>query len=376
MPALSTTPCTLDSPGHASYRTMPLFSIVMPTYGVEDYISEAIACVRAQTCPDWELIVVDDCTPDRSADIARDAAREDKRIAVVSHPVNKGLSAARNTGIEHACGAYVWFPDPDDRYDERLLECAKRAIDEQPYDVVLFGHTEEYYAPDGSFQYAHPIELAEHRDFDQASLRAEVLDLEQATVLGYAWNKLYRLDCIRAAGLEFEDDAPLIEDIVFNVGYFETAHDAAFLPGTPYHYAKRTAANLTNKFVPRYFELHRRRIESIFEQQRRWGLDTPKARSTMGALFGRYILSALERNCDPRAGMSGHDRRAWCRRLFEDGLYRELIPGARASDSRALSLGLATLRTHSALLCTALGRLIHIARNRGGALFTKIKSER
>lgn len=357
-------------------RNMPLFSIVMPTYGVEGYISEAIACVQAQTCPDWELIVVDDCTPDHSADIARNAARKDERITVVSHPVNKGLSAARNTGIDRAHGAYVWFPDPDDRYDDCLLECAKRAIDERPYDVVLFGHAEEYYAPDGSFQYAHPIELAEHRDLEQASLRAEVLDLEQATVLGYAWNKLYRLDHIRAARLEFEDDAPLIEDIVFNVEYFETVRNAAFLPGTPYHYAKRTASNLTNKFVPRYFELHRRRIESIFAQQRRWGLDTPETRATMGALFGRYVLSALERNCDPRASMSGRDRRAWCRRLFEDDLYRELIPGARASNSRALSLGLAALRTRSALLCTALGRLIHIARNRSGSLFTKIKSER
>lgn len=365
--------CDFDVPRRAD---APLFSIVMPVYGVEDYIDEAIACVRAQTCPNWELIVVDDCTPDRSADIAREAARLDERITVVSHAENKGLSAARNTGIAHARGAYAWFPDPDDRFDDGLLADARRVLEDQAYDVVLFGHVEEYYAPDGSFQYAHPIELVEHRDGDQASLRAEVLGLEQATVLGYAWNKLYRLDRIKATNLAFEDDAPLIEDILFNVEYFESAESAAFLAGTPYHYAKRTGSNLTNKFVPRYFELHRRRIRSLFDQQCRWGLDTPSTRATLGALYGRYILSTLERNCDPRACMSGRDRRAWCRQLFEDDLYRELIPDARASDSRALALGLAALRSHSALSCTALGRIIHIARNCGGSLFTRIKSER
>ena len=80
----------------------PFFSIVMPVYQVERYISKAVKSIQGQTFSDWELIVVNDCTVDRSAAIAEKFAGIDHRIKIVYHEVNKGLSAARNTGIKEA----------------------------------------------------------------------------------------------------------------------------------------------------------------------------------------------------------------------------------------------------------------------------------
>lgn len=353
-----------------------LFSIIMPTFGVERYIATAIESIQAQTCPDWELIVVDDCTPDRSADIARQIGQTDSRIIVVSHPCNKGLSAARNTGLEHARGLYVWFPDPDDRYDPCLLADAKHALDEKRYDVVLFGHVEEYYSLDGSLQYEHPVVLSECRFDSPNALHREVLGLEQNTAFGYAWNKIYRLSEVRRWSLAFRENAPLIEDVLFNFEYFDHASSAALLPTTPYHYAKRTSSNLTNKFEPRYYELHRTRISELLNQQKRWKLDTHERRAIIGSLYGRYALSALERNCDPRSGMNAKNRREWCKQLFNDPLFCELIPVAKATDSRILSFALCVLGSRNVLACTALARLVHIARQSGISLFTKVKSQR
>ena len=120
----------------------PFFSIVMPCYGVEAYIARAIECVQAQTFSDWELIVVDDCTPDESAAIAMEYAARDGRIRVVSHEENRGLSAARNTGIDQARGRYLWMPDPDDTYATDILQRVHKTVCGECGDACAGSETE------------------------------------------------------------------------------------------------------------------------------------------------------------------------------------------------------------------------------------------
>lgn len=351
----------------------PLISIVMPCYGVERYIGAALDDIQSQTCADWELIVVDDGSPDSAVSIVQERMASDGRIRLVRHDRNRGLSAARNTGIRHARGSYVWIPDPDDRYEPTLLQHACEAIAASHPDVVLFGYTEEYFDAAGNHTRSRQILPSISGPLSGDALHAAVLDLEEATLYGYAWNKVYKRSALE--GLAFEDVA-LIEDILFNVSCFQNVSCCAFLDESPYRYAKRLSANLTNKFVPEYYEVHRRRIQALFDQQRSWGLDTPQVRSRLGSLYGRYIMSALERNCDPRAQLSHRDRVGWCRSLFADPLFKTLVPGARSRGGRVLSLGLAVLRTRSATACCALGRLIHVVRGSQSGLYAQLKMQR
>ena len=113
--------CRNDPNAAATTSVAPFFSIIMPSYGVERYIEAALDDVQAQTFGDWELIVVDDGSPDNAAQLVRERMAADCRIRLVQHDANRGLSAARNTGLSHTRGAYVWIPDPDDRYDRTLL---------------------------------------------------------------------------------------------------------------------------------------------------------------------------------------------------------------------------------------------------------------
>ena len=87
----------------------------MPTYGVGEYIGDALGCLMMQSYDNFEVIIVDDCSPDNSADIARSFINRDDRFLYIKHPENQCFSAARNTGIEHATGDYILFlyPDPD-----------------------------------------------------------------------------------------------------------------------------------------------------------------------------------------------------------------------------------------------------------------------
>lgn len=353
----------------------PYFSIVMPTYGVEKYIEKAILSVQNQTYTDWELIVVDDCTPDQSAQIAAQMAKEDSRIRIVTHQENQGLSAARNTGLQEACGQYIWFMDPDDYVDEDLLATVYQSLQENPAKLVVFGLWEEYYEKDGTFSYRHAIAPKEAFYSNQESLRRQMIYLEQATLYGYAWNKIYDLEYLRSLGLRFEN-VKLIEDIVFNVEYCMEIDSMNLLPITAYHYQKRLDNSLTNKFVGDYYALHRKRIDILYRQYQLWGMCTEENKQILGSLYGRYILSALQRNCDKRSGMDGRMRRAWFRKVTREDLFQELIPYARATDSRTLPMALRVLRSKSPVLCTAMGRAVYIARNKLPMFYSKVKSAR
>lgn len=352
----------------------PLFSIVMPTFGVEPYIDQALCDLEAQTCADWELIVIDDHCTDHSAGIARRHASTDDRIRIVCHPENKGLSAARNTGISQARGRYLWIPDPDDRYEPDLLEQVARALEENPAQVTLFGVTEEYYGDDGEHLYDNVIVPPRLRLTSAEELRPRVIDLERDTLYGYAWNKVYSREYLADLGVAFRDIA-LIEDITFNVTVFDHITTLNTIDSAPYHYAKRTRGSLTGRYVPDYFSLHHRRIDMLLTQQDNWGTLDERTRSILGALYARYILSALERNHDERSGMSGKDRLDWCRKLYTDRLFEELVPYARA-ESGALKVSVAILRRRSPRLGCLLGSIIHLVRGSDTSLFGKLKQGR
>lgn len=353
----------------------PLFSIVMPMYNSRDYIARAIACVQNQTCPDWELIIVNDASTDDSRAIAEQAAAGDPRIRIIDHATNQWVAAARNTGIDHARGTYLWMPDPDDTYEPTLLASCAAALTAHPSQVVVFGHVEEYYDADGSHLYDHAITPAPGIYRSRGELRPHVLDLEVCTSYGYPWNKVYLLDHVRACGARFER-ANFIEDILFNIAVFQDIDTLTVSSEVLYHYPKRMGRNLTNGFDKNYYTLHRRRIQSLRDQQASWGLLDDATRSTLGCLYVRYILSTLERNHDPRTNMTTGQQEAWIAEVFKDPLFNELIPKAHTLDNPALAVCLAPLKLKDAKGAVRMGGMIHAIRGRSTTTFTKLRSKR
>ena len=115
-----------------------LFSVIIPVYKVEKYIFQALESLRTQSFTDWEAIIVDDGSPDASADICREFCNKDSRFKLV-HQENAGLSAARNTGMKYAQGEYIYFFDSDDYLKpEFLAEYAKQIKISAP-DIVSSG---------------------------------------------------------------------------------------------------------------------------------------------------------------------------------------------------------------------------------------------
>lgn len=377
---------------------IPLFSIILPTYGVESYIAQALTCLRNQTYSDFEVLVVDDASPDQSVAIAQRFADQDERIRIIHHTDNQGLSAARNSGISFAKGRYITFFDPDDTYEPQLLEKVAESLDRQRAQIILFGHTEDTCNEAGEItqSFAYPVPISSSKEPPEESsvgssaipsatsatheyqlpeaFHPMVLTWEKNIHYGYAWNKFYDLAFIKEHRLKFKNN-PLIEDLEFNVEAFSCARTVNVVSEPLYHYAKREQANLTNKFEPRYFELHQRRIQLLVDQQKAWGLWNDESRAVLGSLYARYIISALERNNDPRAHMLGSDKKAFVGTLYESKLFNELIPYAQAS-SPFLNAAYQPLKHKSIAGALAIGKTVHVAKQSASGALQKIKAKR
>lgn len=118
---------------------MPQTSIIMPVYNTEKYLERAIQSVLNQTFCDFELICVNDGSFDGSAKILEKYAQKDTRIKVITQN-NQGLSMARNNGVRHATGEYIYFLDSDDAIHPQLLEISILTMINNEADLVCFDY--------------------------------------------------------------------------------------------------------------------------------------------------------------------------------------------------------------------------------------------
>lgn len=103
-------------------RTAPLVSVIMPAYNAEKYIEEAVSSVLSQTYKNWELLILDDCSSDCTAEIAEYFASLDTRIRLLRNPQNMGVAKTRNRGFDIAKGEWIALLDSDDVWHSDKLE--------------------------------------------------------------------------------------------------------------------------------------------------------------------------------------------------------------------------------------------------------------
>lgn len=351
----------------------PLFSIVMPVYGVEKYLERAISCFLKQTYSDFELILVDDCSPDNCPRICDTYKERDSRISVLHLSKNGGLSNARNQGLTVAKGQYILFPDSDDYVDLTLLEDLHSTIEESKPDVIVFGTVEEYEDEHGNIIDHNTITYEAMNLSKPEDIATHVIRLEQKTLYGYAWNKCYKRFLFETYSLQFTK-ITLIEDIVFNIQTFDHVQNISILSSAPYHYMKRLEGSLTGKFLPDYYQLSHKRVELLYDQFQRWGSLTPSVKQILGNILGRYFYSALMRNCDPRAKMSHRDRINWTKSALMDPIFMDLR--TYMNDSALWNVLYLFVKKDWYFAALATGRVFYWIKGGKPTFFMKLKKQR
>ena len=212
---------------------MPEFSIIIPIYKVEKYLRECVDSILNQDYTDFEVILVDDGSPDGCPQICDEYAAKDSRVKVI-HQQNSGVSAARNNGIEAASGRYFWFVDGDDGITDGAFEVIKSYLGFD-FDVLDFGDI-----PDGVKAEDNEINnkkyaLIHSRD-DIEKLMSHANDKR---FMHYSWKKIFKASFIKDNGIRFDSRLSYGEDSVFNFEAYIRADKIIFSEDWVYKYRDR-----------------------------------------------------------------------------------------------------------------------------------------
>ena len=195
---------------------MKRLSIIVPLYNSAQYLPKCIGSLVHQDIPleDYEIILVNDGSPDHSEDLARQYASEYFNIIVVSQE-NKGTSGARNTGVRVSTGKYLYFVDPDDYILENSLKLLLDQMDANELDVLRFGYTEvdEEYKPTQSCK--HP----EQPDYSPKIMDGYTFMGERLGTACYVWTFLFKASIIKDNRLyfiegDYFDDTPWLPRVL------------------------------------------------------------------------------------------------------------------------------------------------------------------
>lgn len=199
-----------------------MISVIVPIYKVEKYLAKCIESILSQTYKDIEVILVDDGSPDNSAQICDEYAEKDHRIFVI-HKSNGGVSSARNVGLEVARGEYITFVDPDDWIAPTMYEdmLAPLAIDEK-LEMAICGYN--YIKENGEVD--REYKRSKNEMLDREELFDRLSDLPPTVRLGVV-NKLFKTSLIGT--LRFNERLHSSEDVLFLLEYIEKVKKAIFI---------------------------------------------------------------------------------------------------------------------------------------------------
>lgn len=222
----------------STYKTLnnPTISIIIPVYNTEKYLRRCLDSIVAQTCENFECILVDDGSTDDSGKICDEYADKDSRFKAY-HNENSGPSKARNYGIEISRGGYLLFVDSDDWLDSNALQTYTDIIDKYKPEIIKTGYKVDY--ANGRKEI--------HRCDDEYILNDKTqifIKTEEAGYAGFLWDTLFSREIIGPT--RFDESLKWLEDHLFSFELFARCKYLVMLPNVTYHYTINPGQSLSN----------------------------------------------------------------------------------------------------------------------------------
>lgn len=217
---------------------MPKVSVIVPVYNVEKYIGRCIESIQKQSMTDWELLLVDDGSSDRSGILCDEYSHADDRIRVF-HKVNSGVSSARNYGIDNARGEWVLFVDSDDWIEPTYIDSFfKKDLDAQT--LLIQGRYN-----DSEIGTIDQLVFSENY-YNRDSIVKGIFE-NKLLMFGAPYCKLYNLSVIKNNIIRFPECYSYGEDTYFFFKYLLFVDGIMLLSSIGYHYIHYDGNNLSSK---------------------------------------------------------------------------------------------------------------------------------
>ncbi len=346
-------------------------SIIMPVYKVEDYVAKAIDSILDQTFTDWEFLIVDDGTPDRSGEICDEYAKKDSRITVF-HTENGGAPAARNLAIEKAKGKYFYFMDSDDWAEKTMLEDMYNLAERDNAQLVVAGYFIDTYYSDTEYRTDNQlIDNAVYKTADE--FRQNAHRLFDKNLLYTPWNKLYRTDYIMKNNIRYSktlwDDFPFNLDVVRNIERV-TVTDKQY-----YHFIRKRAESETAAYRPNMYEKREEEHGWMVNIYKHWGIDTPEIREFLARRYIERFIGCVENLTNPKCQLKNKEKRAEIKKMLNNGIVKNAVKTAKPH-SKYMKIMLIPIKMNNITLTFLEGKAISFVKCRSTKLFAKLKAGR
>ena len=261
-------------------KGLPLVSVIVPVYNVEDYLEQCLKSICGQTLSNIEIIIIDDGSTDRSGQICDAFAASDSRIKVI-HKKNEGLAAARNDGIALARAEYIMFVDSDDWVEPGFCELPYRIAEENGAELVAFSICGINKRGTALRQIACPTE--------GFITKEDALTKDWPFVGVMAWNKLYRnylFDGIRYPVGHLSEDTATTHRVIYK------AQSIYLLDRQLYNYRISRYGSITEIGTGQFLQDFTRYTLQRLNDLRAWGYDCSEEEQRQAisylARYGRY----------------------------------------------------------------------------------------
>ena len=226
-----------------------MISIVIPVYNAEEYLKKCVDSILAQTYPNWELVLVDNGSTDESMEICRAYANRDVRITAFHQYRNRGVSVARNLGMERCSGQFITFIDADDWVKKDYLEKLVKLQKKQDADMVICGYDRVY--------------EEDRRKSTEVSQKPGKYAIRNYNVKQYlkryllegnphCWGVLYKSSILDQ--LKFPSGLTIGEDLLFILEAALRSEKIAVTDYVGYQYYINTSGAMLKKFTPSYMD--------------------------------------------------------------------------------------------------------------------------
>ncbi|MCD7954228.1 MAG: glycosyltransferase [Lachnospiraceae bacterium] len=342
-----------------------MISVITPVYKVEKYLQKCVDSILNQSFSDFELIIVDDGSPDSCGVIADDYATKDNRVRVI-HKINGGAANARNAGIAEAKGDYLYFPDSDDWLESTYLEELYHTARETGAQLVISGFKMEYYES-GTFQ-TYAVSMPVENYETQTMVRKNLHQYFNNMMMAVPWNKLYSTGYIKEKGLLFPDIK--WDDLHFNMEVIMDIEKVAISNTTGYHFFRsREGSETTMVFDGLLYKKRREQFEHILRVYEYWNIDDEQI---LSVIYGYYKARLVQ--CIQEISISdSSDKKGLILEVLNDDLTATAIKRG-VVDSRILNVAAIPMRFKNVTICLVFGKIMGYVKKNMSAVFYGIKS--
>lgn len=346
-------------------------SVIMPVYKVEEYVGKAIESIQAQTLKEWEFLIVDDGTPDKSGEICDAYAAKDERLHVI-HKENGGAPSARNVAIDIAKGEYMYFMDSDDWAEPTMLEDMYNLAKRDNAQLVVAGFYIDTYYTDTEYRQDDFV-VADAVYPNKEAFRKNAYKLFDKNLLYTPWNKLFDSCYIMENNLRFP--TTFWDDFPFNVSVVRNIERVTVTSKQYYHFIRKRAESETAAYRPNMYEKREDEHGWMINLYKEWNVHNAESREMIARRYVERLIGCVENITNPKCTLSYGEKRKQVKDMLSKQHVAQCLKLAKPRSSY-MKILLIPLKMKSVTLTLLECQAISFVKTRNTKLFSKLKAGR